>query len=251
MTTSAPSGLIELPPWHTENWDTAVVEGVTIPGLVMVGKIKRGPKWDRKAVKGQSFENQTFGGWNGAAFEIRVRTWTRAQHEEFVSTVLPVIEPTPGKDAPKQLSFFHPQAAARKVDIILVDDVDGPEVDEDGAFSEWVLTVFESRKPVPAPKGGGGKPAPPGSTPCQEARMNFDKFNADAGFLEQQIAALNVAIIAGDATLSDVAERDRLGAELQTVRESAQAMARFMEENSCSAESSPASEAAANGEPDP
>lgn len=236
MTTAAPGGLVDFPSWYSEDWDSSVVEGVTIPGLTKVGKIKRGPKWDRKPVKGQSFENQTFGGWNGAAFEIVVRLWTKAQQDEFRANVLPVVEPTPGKEAPKQLAFFHPQAAARKVDVILVDDVEGPEVDDDAQFEEWTLTVFESRKPAPAPKG----PGKPGLTPCQQARADYDYWMGVATTISDNLASL----------ILDIDAFAKASHEYQVAMDKAVAAQTLMDGLGC-ANQSPGSQAVGGGEPDP
>lgn len=160
----------ELPPWYTEDWDEGTFETTVCPGLMRV-EIDRGPKWDRKPVKGQTGETQTFQGWNNANVKIRVRTWTATQHTEMLESVIPVIEPTPGKDAPKQLAFDHPVARARKVDVILIGNIKGPTVDEDGKFSEWEIDAFQSIKKAPQQ----GSPGKPGQTPCQQCKAMYDQ----------------------------------------------------------------------------
>lgn len=192
---SAGAYLVEPPPWHAENWDEGSFESVTVPGLMHV-EVDRGPKWDRKAVKGQTGETQTFGGWNNASLKIRVRTWTAAQHEAMLANVIPVIEPTPGKDAPKQLAFDHPVARARKVDVILIEKIKGPTVDDDGKFSEWEIDAFQSIKKVPQ-QGGTGKP---GQTPCQQCKALLDQKAAE--FIQAQVNLGN-----GTGTVEDLQVR--------------------------------------------
>jgi len=150
-------------------------------------EIDRGPKWDRKPVKGQTGETQTFGGWNNADVKIRVRTWTKAQHDDFIANVLPIIEPTPGKDAPNALAFDHAVARARKVDVVRIEKIKGPTVDDDGTFSEWEIPAFQSIKKVPQ-QGGSGKP---GQTPCQQCKALLDQKTAE--YTAAQVAFANVS----------------------------------------------------------
>lgn len=63
---------IELPPWYTEDWDSADIENERVPGLVHVSGIARGPKWDRKPAKGQTGEEPVFTGYKGELLEGEV-----------------------------------------------------------------------------------------------------------------------------------------------------------------------------------
>lgn len=161
---------IEPPPWHTENWDTGHFDGEEVPGLMTMTP-KRGPKWDRKPVAGQTGETQTFKGWNNADFKIEIRTWTRAQYDDFISRILPIIEPEPGKEAPKEVGIDHPIARARKIESFRINDIEGPKAEFDKGYTVWTIDAFQALKKVPQKGGGGG----PGQTPCQQCKAMTDQ----------------------------------------------------------------------------
>lgn len=227
---------VELPPWYTSDWDTAVIEGVVTPGLVHI-TVSRGPKWDRKVAKGQTSEKQTFTGYPSANLKIRFRLWTEQQVADFEARILPLLEPTPSKEAPKGLSIVHPVTAARKVAAFLVDDdgLEGPTLNDDATFVEYTAKCFEYQKPAPAPAG----PGKPGLSPCQQAKAEYDHWIATAN-------ALTVKIAAAFGT----PEVEQLTRDLQAANDRAQYMAELMQQNGCN-EQSPASQAAANGPPPP
>lgn len=231
----------ELPPWFTEDWDSGSFESTPVPGLMRV-EIERGPKWDRKAVKGQTGETQTFQGWNNADVKIRVRTWTATQHADFIGAVLPVIEPEPGKDAPKQLAFAHSVANARHVDVILIGKVKGPTVDEDGRFSEWEIDAFQSIKKAPQQ----GNPGKPGQTPCQQCKAAYD----------QKVAEYNQALNDYNFILSQAASTtpEAITAAQNRMFAAQDAMtnqANICSENGCDKEESPAAGQQSGGSPPP
>lgn len=184
---------IEPPPWWTADWDTAAFDGVAVPGYTHV-EIDRGPKWDRKPVKGQTGETQTFGGWNNADMKIRIRTWTAAQHEAVLATVIPILEPDPGKDAPKEIGIEHTVAAARKVTSFRVQKLKGPTPNFKDGYTEWEVDAFQAIKKAPAPQGPPGKP---GQTPCQKMKSEFEYWTARSYALNNEIGKVTIQIASG------------------------------------------------------
>jgi len=229
---------IELPPWHTADWDTAFFDTIAVPGLVHISA-KRGPKWDRKPVAGQTGESQTFKGWNNADLTIKIRTWTTSQHETFLSTILPIIEPEPGKEAPKEIGVEHPVAAARKVSSFKINDVDGPEANAKDGYIEWTIDAFQALKKVPQ-QGGTGKP---NASSCQELKAAYD----------QSVAILNIAIVEYNNLLLNLAPADQIeqsNARMIQAQNDVTYCSSQMELQKCN-EQSPGSQASANGPPPP
>jgi len=225
---------IELPPWHTADWDTAFFDTVAVPGLVHVSA-KRGPKWDRKPVAGQTGESQTFKGWNNAALTIKIRTWTTSQYEAFLATILPIIEPEPGKEAPKEIGIEHPVAAARKVTSFKINEVDGPEANAKDGYVEWTIDAFQALKKVPQ-QGGTGKP---GMTPCQQCKAELDRLNAELTAIASKIG-----------TGATAEENEQYQRDFQAANDRCVYQAQMLGDNGCN-EQSPGSQAQADGPPPP
>jgi hypothetical protein len=240
---SSAQKFIEPPPWWTADWDTGFFDTVAVPGLISI-EIDRGPKWDRKPVKGQTGETQTFGGWNNADVKIRVRTWTVSQYEAFLATIVPILEPDPGKDAPKEIGIEHPVAAARKVASFRVAKLKGPTANFKEGYSEWEIDAFQAIKKAPAPAGGGGGPAAPGQTPCQAALAAYEHACGEwarANEMAGQLAA------SGNDSLSDVAAVQE---EITRTQNNMFMHAQTLQDLNCS-EQSPSSQAAAGDVPPP
>lgn len=223
--------VVELPSWADNSWDHADLDGKPIPGLVKV-EPKRGVKYDVKEAPGATGAKVTFKGFGAATFKLTVRMWTATQEAAFDADILPLIEPTPGKESPKGYSFIHPATAKRKIDGILVEDVEGPKVDSDGQFVEWSIDAFEYRKPAPQ-QGGPGKP---GLTPCQQAKAFYDQKVAE---YSQKLNDYNAG---KDPTYNY--------APVQAAYDSMINQANIMAENGCN-EASGGSDAASGNTPDP
>jgi hypothetical protein len=250
---SAGAVYIELPPWHTSDWDTGVFDDQVVPGLIHV-EIDRGPKWDRKPVKGQTGETQTFGGWNNADMKIRVRTWTTSQYEDFLARIVPILEPDPGKDAPKEIRIGHPTASARKVESFRVAKLKGPIANFKDGYTEWDIDAFQAIKKAPAPKGPPGQP---GATPCQKLRKEYEfwqqkcaTLNAYMGQLQVQIATIFGDPMRASELANLTAALDGATAELALADNSMRLASQQMAELGCG-EQSPSSQAAAGDVPPP
>lgn len=223
---------VSLPSWADNSWDEATLDGKLIPGLVKV-EPKRGAKYDEKEAPGQSGAKVTFKGFQSAKLKIVIRIWTPEQEAAFDADILPLIDPLPGKESPKGYPFIHPGAAKRKIDGILVEDVDGPKLSDDGQFQEWTVEAFEYRKPAPQQ----GTPGKPGLTACQQAKLIYDQKFAEYN-------AAQVALSSGQVDPTTGAQR------LQAASDALQYQADLMRENGCN-EASGGSDAAAGNTPDP
>lgn len=225
----------ELPSWADGSWDVLSLNDKDVPGLCKVSNIKRGPKYDKKEAKGQTRSKVTFQGWKSADAKLVIRLWRTSQEVAFDADVLPLLEPEPGKDQPKTLRVSHPALAKRKVGSILVEELEGPNVDDGGQWCEWIVDFFEQDEP----KKQQGNPGPPGQTPCQQAKAQFDQYNA-----ELQAAASKIG------TGATPEENQRLMDAMIAAQDRAANQANIMAENGCN-EASPGSNAAAGGTPDP
>ncbi len=240
---------IEPPPWWTADWDTGLFDDVAVPGLIHI-EVDRGPKWDRKPVKGQTGETQTFGGWNNADLKIRMRTWTAAQHEQMLATIVPILEPDPGKDAPKEIKVDHPVTSARKIESFRVNKLKGPTANFKDGYTEWEVDAFQAIKKAPAPPGPPGQP---GQTPCQQAKAEYDYWTNQANALSAHLADLQIQLASNFGTPAATETGNAIEQatrDLQAAQDRAQYMADLMRENGCN-EQSPASEAAAGDTPGP
>lgn len=248
---SSAQTFIEPPPWWTSDWDTGRFDTVVVPGFTHI-EVDRGPKWDRKPVKGQTGETQTFGGWNNADLKIKIRTWTAAQHEAVLATIVPILEPDPGKDAPKEIGIEHPVAAARKIESFRVQKLKGPTPNFKDGYTEWEIDAFQSIKKAPAPAGPPGKP---GQTPCQKWKADFEfqtqrsaTLNALIGQITIRIAsglqADGVTPLAGSDYETLTAQLKQATADLRVADDSALHAAIVLQDNGCN-EQSPSSQAAA------
>lgn len=246
---SAAQVFIEPPPWWTADWDTGVFDTVVVPGYTHV-EVDRGPKWDRKPVKGQTGETQTFGGWNNADMKIRIRTWTTAQHEQMLATVIPILEPDPGKDAPKEIGIEHPVAAARKVQSFRVAKLKGPTPNFKDGYTEWEIDAFQAIKKAPAPKGPPGKP---GQTQCQQMAAEYAYHVQQEQTLAAYLAQLQVKLASVFGTEEGVTvgnEIEKTSGDMAAERDRARYISENMAAMKCS-EQSPSSEAAAGDVPPP
>jgi hypothetical protein len=227
---------LELPPWYKVNWDTVYFDKVEVPGLCDVSA-KRGPKWERKPVAGQTGETQSFKGWNNASFTITLRTWTDDQYQRMLTEILPIIEPEPGKEAPKEIGIEHPVCAARKIESFKINDIEGPTADADGC--EWKIDAFQAIKKVPQ-QGGGGKP---NCSNCQELKAAYD----------QSVAILQIAQVEYNNLLANLAPADQIeasNARLALAINDVTYCSNQMAEQKCN-EQSPGSQASSEGAPPP
>lgn len=172
---------IPLGPWHVhpELWDTLKIGEHEVPGIATV-EITRANKWDNKKAKGQHGQEREFSGADAAKVRITIKFWTEDQWLAFVEKILPVIEPNPEKKKIDSVALSHAVAAARKVDRVTIDSVDGPRIES--GLGTVVIEATEFREPSPKNATGtatgkgysGGKP---GS--CQDLANQITMYQAE------------------------------------------------------------------------
>jgi hypothetical protein len=108
-------------------WDHIQLAGKDVPGLAKV-TVKRANKWDKKKAKGTHKSTKEFGGVDDAIVTVHLRIWTKDDWDLFVSSVLPDIEPKAGKKTPDSVAISHPVTDTRGISLVVVDDIEGPEV---------------------------------------------------------------------------------------------------------------------------
>lgn len=156
---------IPVQPWSGEDnarlWSKLVLGDTEVPGVAKV-RVKRANKWERKKAKGQHGGGRNFAGADDAEIEIEIRMLSSEEEADFNRVILPIIEPTPGKEKPEAILLGHPVAVIRKVKAITIDDVDGP--DTSNGIITYRIKATEFREPDKknasgAVKGGGGRRA--------------------------------------------------------------------------------------------
>ncbi len=144
-------------PWTTTRqfWDHIELNGKEVPGIATV-EIERANKVDKKKAKGQHGGDKVYSGSEWAKVKIGIRILTKEAFDVFRQTILPMLEPVPGKKTPDVISIRHAVAEVRNVSAITIDKVEGPDI-RDGAM-EWQIDATEhSKASTEKAKGGYGQ----------------------------------------------------------------------------------------------
>jgi hypothetical protein len=128
-----------------EVWDRLTCNETESPGLASV-TVSRGNKWDTQKAQGSHGGQRNFKGADLASVKIQIRLYTLEDHEQFISDILPLFEPDPGKKKPEAVAIGHAVAWARNVRAVTVDSVSGPESDIRG-FVTYDIDCTEHREP--------------------------------------------------------------------------------------------------------
>ncbi len=159
---------------NPEAWDALVIAGDYTPGLAKV-KSSRAHKWDEKKGKGAQGSTLTYAGHDLATVDITLRFWEAEQYDEFEAKVGQWL---PDPKNPKALDVVHPQLELLKIRSIVMLEISGVEVSDDGEMTV-TIKAKEFLKPTPAggtPSGsraGSRKPgdAPPNALTEQEKQL--------------------------------------------------------------------------------
>lgn len=155
MTLESTSGL---PHWHDdpEAFDALFLAGQQIPGVAQV-KVSRKVKIDKKSPKGKNKATITKQGVEAAEVQITIRLLDAADFEA-IKELMPLLEPvadkkTTGSD--DALDIAHWATWMRNIESIVIEEVDGPELN-DGIFELKIKAVeFERPKAVSGAGTGG------------------------------------------------------------------------------------------------
>ncbi len=129
-----------------QEWDALSLNGVPVPGWVVIEGLDRELKKDEKGSKGKSGAEVKYTGSKPASLTIRIRYLTQEQHDAIGANILPLVEPNADDKAkPQALTIQHPATSFRKISAVIVEGVSGPTKGGDG-FWELTLKCTESRK---------------------------------------------------------------------------------------------------------
>lgn len=211
MTTEVEDG-----PWDGEG-DTIEIDNVEWPGFATVDGLRRANKWDDKKSKGEHIGERDFTGADAAKGNIKIKVWTRTQRAHIDETLLPTIEPEPGKKKVGPVSVKHSVFTSRKVSAITIDDIVGWDRT---SFDEAVLTINyqEYRAPIATNATGkaSGTAAPDGqhNTSCMTLGAEYQVYLAkwQQGVIDQGKAGSDT-----DAQNKAVADTENARAAATTI----------------------------------
>lgn len=136
-------------PWPEDDpaaWDTLLLGGTIFPGLAKV-TCSGGDKIDVKDAPGADGENTTFQGQKARSGTMKIRVWRGEQWSDLEDLLTNVLEPAKGKKEP--LFIAHAVTAARQVANIYIEDIDGPDFDQDNRWMDLDLKWRQFRPPPP------------------------------------------------------------------------------------------------------
>src|SRR5574343_179882 len=139
-----------IPHWESDPdvWDTCLLGQLELPGVVRVD-VKRGLDIDKKKAKGKNRARLTIQGRRPADVTITVRLLSPGDWASMVD-VLARIEPKPdAKPESDCWDIAHPVAAARGVQSVMIEEIEGPQL-VDGILEVKIKCV--EFNPPPKPK---------------------------------------------------------------------------------------------------
>lgn len=141
-------GTLPWPEDQPSTWDTLLLGGTIFPGLAKV-TCKGGHKIDVKDAPGADGESTTLQGEKVKNGTIVIRVWQASQWSDLEDLITNVLEPAKGKKEP--LFIAHAVTAARLVANIIIEDVDGPDFDDERRWMEVRCTWKQFKPPPPKP----------------------------------------------------------------------------------------------------
>src|SRR5688572_28043397 len=103
--------MLDPPQAVAEVWDRVTFNDVECPGLARV-TVARGNKWDTKKAQGSHGAERNFKGADLASVKIQIKLWEQQDYVDFNTTILPLLEPDPGKKKPDAVAVGHAVAWA-------------------------------------------------------------------------------------------------------------------------------------------
>jgi hypothetical protein len=138
-------------PWPGDDptaWDLLFLGGAVFPGLCRIKAPKGGQKIDKKDSPGSDGESTTQQGEKAKTGEILIRMWEREQWDEY-ENAHKIVEPSIGKRKP--LDIVTAATASRGITSILIEDIEGPDWDEENQWMEFRYKWIEHKPPPPKP----------------------------------------------------------------------------------------------------
>ncbi|XXX79174.1 hypothetical protein WMF30_10410 [Sorangium sp. So ce134] len=126
-------------------WDTLFLAGRVFPGLALV-KVKGGQKIDRKDAPGSDGETTVQQGEKAKDVDIVHRMWLPKQWDEYEECFL-LIEPVVEKRRP--VDIVTSQTAFRLITSVIIEEIDGPNWEQDKRWMEFRYKCIEHKPPPP------------------------------------------------------------------------------------------------------
>lgn len=126
------------------------LNGVLLPGKVVVSGASSKRKWD--VVAGQGDDGATVKGGNEdiSKFKLAVQMWEPAQFDAFERDIRPMLaKPAKGKKAPA-LEIDHPELAKLEIRRIVVEEVHELTVADESGLFQYEIDVLQYRPAKPA-----------------------------------------------------------------------------------------------------
>jgi hypothetical protein len=138
---------IPAPFWDDDpdSWDTALLGGITLPGLARVDGLELGSKWDVKEAPGTDGATETYQGYTPSAFNLVLRIWLADQWASWLS-IAKQFRPKPGKERPKPLDVVHPELAAWGIARVVIRKIKPRKLDGIYEVSFDLLEYFPQPK---------------------------------------------------------------------------------------------------------
>ncbi|MGL4442656.1 MAG: hypothetical protein ACRCU1_03455 [Alsobacter sp.] len=230
-------------PWDEDGefWDRIEINAVEWPGKATVDVV-RANKWDTKKAKGKHGGEREFNGADLAKVKIQIVCWTTEQILALVD-LLPVIEPTPGKEKPDAVSITHPVAIIRKCLTITIDNLASKVTDKmmvvDIDATEHRPPEAKNASGTASGKGGSGF-NPQNTGNCDDLAFLYNNLVGQLITLKSESDTLqfkievgeydpsgwigpNLAALQGQKAIVD-ANRDQLASELLNVQNQRQSL---------------------------
>lgn len=210
--------LIPPGPWHEypQLWDVLQMENKDWPGIAKV-TVSRAHKWDEKEAKGSHNQTRTYAGVQAAKGTITITFWTSEQDDEITKDFLPMVEPDPTKDKARVLKVGHATFYKRKIKIITVDNVDGPNVE--GGLATYTIDWTDAEQPSTKNATGtaktnqGNKSTGNGQNKarCQDLEAEEQRLRRENDQLFSQKQQNNIALGGSEADAQNLREsNDRI-----------------------------------------
>lgn len=134
--------------------DTILLAGQRSPGVARVRPLSSPRKWDEKDGQGTSGASLVYQGDKLVHFEVAIELW---EPEHFVAwdAFRLLLRKAPEGVKPTALDLSHPFVDEHEVSAVVVEDLVGPEITDQG-LTTWVVKFVQFRKPTPAQGKPGG-----------------------------------------------------------------------------------------------
>ncbi len=138
------SGMIPSPLVDPISWNTIEVQGTRIgpgdgSGKVVVKRVRRPYKWQKKDAAGQDGETKTFRGKKPPDFEIEFHLWVDEHFTAFQTMANASFLYDSTKTNPDPVDVYHPAFAIVGISQMIVDECGAPE--QQGDTHLWIATV--------------------------------------------------------------------------------------------------------------